>query len=89
MRQPQGRSVGSLRPRLPAPRGPCTWCSRAFPAPALRGDRPGVPDGLLQRGGGAAALPPKPVASCFAAHKALKAGRSWDIKGPGKLIVLN
>ena len=33
--------------------------------------------------------PRNPVASCFAAHKALKAGRSWDIKGPGKLIVLN
>ena len=29
------------------------------------------------------------MASGLAAHEALKAGRSRDIKGPGKLIVLN
>lgn len=41
------------------------------------------------RGEEAPGSAPKPVASCLAAHKALKAGGSWDIKGPGKLIVLN
>lgn len=56
----------------------------AFPSPT-EGTGPGVPDSPVQREE-APGLPPNPMASCFAAHKALKAGRSRTSKAPGSSL---